>query len=497
MNWKPTPRRAAWVLILVNLALWLIPSDVARQIARDRQTILGFYSLEKFTAQLGLLLLSLPALCILLARPDRRRQRVFRVVAVLLVLLPGLLAVDLILRARRTGQYVQESSSYHRPPNYSSRVTFVDEPLAKRTYPDAPPGYPPIDCRFTCDSRGFRNAGQSDACDLVAVGDSFVEGPEVSDEHPWPVLLARRTGLKVYNAGMAGGNTHDYLLNLENIALKLRPRLAMVMIFEGNDFRGTGISIDRDEREDDVAHSRFELFFKVSPLVLAGRRLIENHLAPINSRGWVPNAQALALMPIRLGPAGARKPYTFDPKALLAFDKPTQEFAAGRGFLDSRRAILEMASDCKKQGAQLVIVYAPHKTHILLPLITDQADKLRDFLSLVKRGLPPAGQLVPRLIERVEVPEQATADLCRSEGIHFVSLTAALREGLLRGRQVYFTYDQHWTPEGHQVVAAELDKYLRNQGLLAAPSSQPSTAPSTAPASRATTVGRRDAETQR
>ena len=479
MNWKPTPRRAAWVLILVNLALWLIPSDVARQIARDRQTILGFYSLEKFTAQLGLLLLSLPALYILLAAPDRRRRRIFRVAAILLVLLPGLVAVDLVARSLRTGQYVQEQTSYHRAPNYHIPLAFVDAPLAKRTYPNAPPGYPTIQGRFTCDSRGFRNAGQSDTCDIVAVGDSFVEGPEVSDEHPWPVHLAGRTGLKVYNAGMAGGNTHDYLLNLENIALKLRPRLAMVMIFEGNDFRGTGIAIDRDEREDDVAHGRVELFFKVSPLVLAARRLIENHLAPINCDGWVPNAQALALMPIRLGPPGAQKPYTFDPKALLAFDKSAQEFAAGRGFLDSRRAILEMASDCRKQAAQLVIVYAPHKAHILMPLIADQADTLRGFLSLVKRGLPPAGQLVPRLIERVEAPEKATADLCRTEGIHFVSLTAALRDQLLRGRQVYFTYDQHWTPEGHQVVAATVEEYLRSQGLPAAPSSQPSTAPST------------------
>jgi hypothetical protein len=30
----------------------------------------------------------------------------------------------------------------------------------------------------------------------------------------------------------------------------------------------------------------------------------------------------------------------------------------------------------------------------------------------------------------------------------------------LTGRQVYFTYDQHWTPEGHQVVADTVGAFL-------------------------------------
>ena len=466
MNWKPTPRRVGWGLVLANVILWLVPSNVAWQIARDRQTVLGLYSLEKFSAQVGLLLASVPALCILFAPADRRRRRGLAVAAVLLVLLPGLVAVDLIARATRRGRYVEDATSYHRPAHYSTRTVFVDEPGARRTYPNLAPGHPPVDCRFTCDARGFRNAQALEACDAVAIGDSFVEGSGVSDEHPWCVVLAARTKLAVYNAGMSGGNSHDYLLNLENVGLELRPRLAMVMVYEGNDFRGTGIAKDRDEREDSVSRSRIGLFFKTSPVLLAGRSLVERYLAPINTRGWVSNAQALDLMPLLIGPAGAQRPYAFDPKDVLFFNRSSQEFAGSRGFQDTGQAIREMAAACRTRGSRLVIIYAPSKPRVLVPLIpSERAAKLRDFLSLVKRGLPPADELLATLKDRLDVPEQAVTELCRREGVDFVSLTAALREATVRGQQAYYSYDQHWTPEGHKIVAETIADHLRRHNL--------------------------------
>ena len=56
--------------------------------------------------------------------------------------------------------------------------------------------------------------------------------------------------------------------------------------------------------------------------------------------------------------------------------------------------------------------------------------------------------------------ERVVGDYYRSRGIAFVSLTDALRAAARSGSQTYFTYDQHWTPDGHRVVAAELLKVL-------------------------------------
>jgi len=44
-------------------------------------------------------------------------------------------------------------------------------------------------------------------------------------------------------------------------------------------------------------------------------------------------------------------------------------------------------------------------------------------------------------------------------------LTAALREGILKGRQVYYAYDQRWTPDGHEAVADALLPYLKGDLL--------------------------------
>ncbi len=41
-----------------------------------------------------------------------------------------------------------------------------------------------------------------------------------------------------------------------------------------------------------------------------------------------------------------------------------------------------------------------------------------------------------------------------------IATTGALRTAALAGTQVYFTYDQHWTPDGHQVVADAVADFL-------------------------------------
>jgi len=61
----------------------------------------------------------------------------------------------------------------------------------------------------------------------------------------------------------------------------------------------------------------------------------------------------------------------------------------------------------------------------------------------------------------LEVKESVLAEFCRTEGIEFVSLTARLREGLAQGRPLYYTYDQHWTPEGHEAVAQTVLQAVR------------------------------------
>ncbi|NLH16812.1 MAG: hypothetical protein GX455_09550 [Phycisphaerae bacterium] len=49
---------------------------------------------------------------------------------------------------------------------------------------------------------------------------------------------------------------------------------------------------------------------------------------------------------------------------------------------------------------------------------------------------------------------------CRGKGIEFISLTEPLREAILAGKRAYFAYDQHISPEGHQIVAEQLAEQI-------------------------------------
>lgn len=60
----------------------------------------------------------------------------------------------------------------------------------------------------------------------------------------------------------------------------------------------------------------------------------------------------------------------------------------------------------------------------------------------------------------LDTKESVLRDFFREEAVEFVSATEVLRNAAAEGRQVYYTYDQHWTAAGHVVVAEELYRYL-------------------------------------
>ena len=52
--------------------------------------------------------------------------------------------------------------------------------------------------------------------------------------------------------------------------------------------------------------------------------------------------------------------------------------------------------------------------------------------------------------------EEVIATWCNRESLRFISLTPALRTASTTGQQCYSTYDQHWSPVGHEVAAKSI-----------------------------------------
>ena len=454
---KLIPRQKIWLCVAAaaNLCVWIIASDVVELVARQKHVLLGRYSLEHFTINLVVLHISVVSLYIDWSTGETYKRRWFRVLASLLVCFPILLAADFVLRVgdERIHHYRRDGIVTHRPPNERFDERFDDKPEVCRSYPIVPPGYGATTCELRTDQRGFRNQTDLARYDIVVLGDSFAEGSRVSDEHSWPVRLANSTGRTVYNLGMSGNAPMHYRASLEKYGLSLDPRVVICMLYEGNDFR----SAKSYKKEMSPSFSkRVKRYVKQSPVINAMEAACIYVFGPIRADSDVPGIEILSWLPVAIPEGGGAKHYAFAPKQLLGLLLPRDQFQINKRWFNARGHLTAMKAMCDRSGATLVVVYAPTTAHVVLPVVWDRlpAEKVRAFAALRSEDIPTdAGAFMSHLSKSIGGKEAVVAAWCEEQGVPMLSMTPALRKAVVAGRQVYFTYDQHWTPVGHEVVA--------------------------------------------
>jgi hypothetical protein len=453
------------VVIVTNLITWSIPDNVVALVAKDQQTLLGRYSRGHFAVNISILILSVVGLYIDQARTKQTlRRRQFQIVALLAIGTPLLVAGDLLLRLTKTSQYVFDAMAYRRPPDTSWSGVVEDRPQAIFSYPNLAPGFPSFPYTLRSDARGFRNAAALDRCDVVVAGDSFVEGSHVSDEHPWPVRFAALSDLSVYSLGMSGYSPIRNLKALKQYGLALRPRYAICMLYEGNDFRLT----KSDQEETSHGLGKFlQVCFKESPLVEALDRLVIRTLGGVGRSQSAEKLDILSWLPLRVPDRPDGKYYAFAPKQITQAYQDETSFEKSAEWDAAVSTLEEMRDACSQSGCRFVIVYAPTKAHVLMPLVVDHlpAEKVRAFCRLGSKKVPDARTLMANLVPYLDSRAAVVRRWCAAQSILFVDMTDALREAALKSQQVYFTYDQHWTPLGHAVVARTLANFWADNGL--------------------------------
>ncbi|MGD2109444.1 MAG: SGNH/GDSL hydrolase family protein [Phycisphaerae bacterium] len=464
-------RQKVWLAVVIagNLALWLIPSDVVELIAKDRHTLLGRYSRTHFTWIALVAVISVVSFYIDWSAREKYKRRWFQVLATFLVLVPALGLLDFVLRSFDGAHYVRDNPAYHRPANGTFEFQFEDKPEAFCTYPNAPPGFGKVSGVCRTDMRGFRNRFDRDDADIVVLGDSFAEGSNVPDESVWPVHLADHLGRSVTNFGMSGYAPAHYFEALKRYALPLEPRTVLCMLYEGNDFRSSR-SIEAQQK---VSFSkRMKVYFKQSPIRQALDAMMIRTFGPLNCRHNVPGAEILDWLPLRIPPGPNAKHYAFEPQKLRDLCQDDDAFASGRRWLVARQALERMNQLCQGAGCRFAVIFAPTNAHVLLPLVSDRLspEKVRAFTAIsYKRELPPPEVFLPELLTRIDARERVVARWCEQQSIPFVSLTEPLRAAVERGIQVYYTYNQHWSPRGHEVVARHLADILPGEVDLPEP----------------------------
>ena len=83
-----------------------------------------------------------------------------------------------------------------------------------------------------CDSSKLKELNKNDV--IVAFGDSLTEGVGTVQEHSYPSILAKLSGLNVINAGVSGETTGEGLLRLPEVIERYQPSL-LILLEGGND----------------------------------------------------------------------------------------------------------------------------------------------------------------------------------------------------------------------------------------------------------------------
>ena len=466
--------------LALSFCIWLFPGNVVELIAKQRHVLLGRYSVDHFSTLFVLTpVLWLIAYSLWASTKMSARQVGFRIAALIFSVLIAALAIEPLGRIIRKPRYVEkkveekrdrnvervEGVVRHRPPNKTYKLSYADLPPTARSYPDVRPGYQRVDITLSTDGRGYRNKTNQEQYDIVMVGDSFTEGSRVSDNETWPSLLDRKLKETVYNLGISGGRPDRYLSVFRVYGLDLKPKIAIFMIYEGNDFKRIRLEKGPNSKGKPF-YKQIRETVKSSPLVKGLKKFFINSLGPVNADAPVPGAEILSWMPVAAPPGKGAKYYSFQPKRLMRLYWSEADFLKSPEWTTNAKVFKMIKDLCRKKGIRLILAYAPSKPHVVMPLVRGliPPDKLYAFASLEERGLPRPPEFNRLLYDRLGTQEKVMRRFCESEGIGFVSVTWALQDMASKGRQVYYTYDQHWTAPGHVAVADKIYSYLKTSG---------------------------------
>jgi hypothetical protein len=474
-----TRRLGALLLLLASFWIWTRHSDIIELIIRQRPVLFGRYSQGHF----GVLLILTPILWVLAAALASRAPLLRSLGNALIGIVTTLVAIVAVTYFahffHRDALYVEAEQkrdeptalkTRHRPPNQVYDLTYVDVPEQARSYPDAPPGFEPVTLRLTSDRNGFRNTSVAEQYDIIAVGDSFVAGSNVSDDQTWPALLSASIGRPIYNLGVGGSGPPTYLANFTRFGVQLRPRVALFMIYEGNDFKeDVVVTGARPPTRGERISKHFEVAFEASPVTAGLKRLSHDLFEKLGSQRPVPGYQEkLGFMPIALTSGDVTRHYSFDPKRLIYLNYSKTEFSESREWQATASMLEQIVQRSRAEGIEPIFIYAPSTPHVVLPLAMDSipAEQLREFASYRKSRLPPAAEFKQQVIDNMNSEQEVVMDFCAQQKIDCLALTDALRAATATGQQTYFSYDQHWTPIGNKVAAGAIEAFLRERQLL-------------------------------
>jgi lysophospholipase L1-like esterase len=270
---------------------------------------------------------------------------------------------------------------------------------------------------------------------VVVLGDSLVMSVQVPQRSAFPELLERRLNqrhpfpsYRVLNAGVQGYGPVQELLWFRKFGAALEPDLVIVTVFVAND-------------AEDAYASRLAL----NPEQQSRQERLREALT-ITLRRMVRQSMVLQILRARANAVTAH----FRPRATAA--PPYQSYAAnpmpwvGDGFAIAVDCVRRIAAHAETLGARTMVVLMPARFQL------DDGDYGR-----LRRVVADAhGELVR------DAASERFATALSGLGLPVLDLLPVLRSAG-PGADLFFQYNVHLTPRGHEIVADALDAFLDRQ----------------------------------
>jgi hypothetical protein len=277
------------------------------------------------------------------------------------------------------------------------------------------------------DQNGCRNEHDLQKADMVAVGDSMVEGITVPTAELMTSLVGRAQGKVVANLGQSAYGPQQELASLKRFGLPLHPDTVLWVFSEASDL-GDVVWYDALKRNPEGFWTSFyqrsfsRTAYKTFLLAFGSKR------DGIRRSGVIDRSSGNHVTMYFLAPAA---PLT------------TRDLGA----LDETVHIVAEAYQLSQaQKAHLIFVFAPDKFRVFHEFCSfSQASECRNWAA---NDLP---QRMRKAITSI------------ASDIGYVDLTPNLVDAVKQGQVPYYPDDAHWSPAGHKIAADTINEYLSTQ----------------------------------
>jgi hypothetical protein len=316
------------------------------------------------------------------------------------------------------------------------------------------------------DDAGFCNPeplyGQTVSFDILAIGDSFTACTGVKATETWTTQLASLTGKSVYNLGRGGVGLYEYLQILKRYGIQKRPKIVIMNVYAGNNFRDALIYRLHKEnqmqgKEGVTLEYTQSVFYQAYDWLRA---------SVLGRHSYAANLLLASIAHGRRSLVQSTKP---DFRFHLVFrDMP---LAFNEKDLDSdeathARIIVEQPNELQVFEDALKEFVRMSRAHKFLPVVAYSPSVYTVYARFADFTDPQWRVLLPRASD---LQRRFFAAKSQQLGFEFVDLTPSLTqfaEEHQSERLLYLHSNLHYSPDGHRLVAELLNESLIEKNIV-------------------------------